>query len=294
MNGNQAHICKIPCECMPLVSIAAYNEAHHTMIHVDRIADFHVLIYVLKGGMEIIEDGITYYLQENSLFFLKANVHHWGTRPFEPNTSWYYIHFYAPEPKEDFTPLELKQPYTDYQYWGIKDYKYYIPLPKHITLPVNSNIVENIYELITLYKTYKLSKLFEVNLMLWRIFIACYELNYFKDENNITHKHVKKTVQYLENNYKRQFSVNEIENQLGLSYKYIGTLLKDETGKTIKEYQQMLRIKEAEKLLCFTDLSITQIAEEIGYGDVFYFSNVFKRLKKVSPSRFRDMYTTYI
>jgi AraC-like DNA-binding protein len=294
MNEEQIPICKIPCETMPLVGIAAYNEAQNTMIHVDRIADFHVLIYIIEGSMEIIEEGITYTLKQGSLFFLKANVHHWGVKPFEPGTRWYYIHFYAQEPGVDFKTLELKQSYREYQYLGLKDYKYYIPLPKHMKLPSNSEIVEKIRKLITLYQSYELSKLFEVNLMLWKIFLHCYEVDYYKEVLSVPRKHVRKIAGYLENNYKRQFSGSEMEQALGLSYKYIGTLLKNETKMTIKEYQQMLRIKEAERLLCFTNLSVTEIAETVGYGDVFYFSNVFKKTKGISPMKFRSMYIPYI
>ncbi|MDF2675620.1 MAG: helix-turn-helix transcriptional regulator, partial [Clostridiales bacterium] len=242
MNEEQIPICKIPCETMPLVGIAAYNEAQNTMIHVDRIADFHVLIYIIEGSMEIIEEGITYTLKQGSLFFLKANVHHWGVKPFEPGTRWYYIHFYAQEPGVDFKTLELKQSYREYQYLGLKDYKYYIPLPKHMKLPSNSEIVEKIRKLITLYQSYELSKLFEVNLMLWKIFLHCFEVDYYKEVLSVPRKHVRKIAGYLENNYKRQFSGSEMEQALGLSYKYIGTLLKNETKMTIKEYQQMLRI----------------------------------------------------
>ncbi len=294
MDEREVPVSRIPCETMPLVSIAAYNEAQNTMIHVDRTADFHVLIYILKGSMEIIEEEVTHTLKAGSLFFLKANVHHWGVKPYELGTSWYYIHFYASEPEGDFKPLELKQTYEDYQYLGIKDYKYFIPLPKHMTLPSNSEIVESIKELITRYQTYELSKLFEVNLMLWKIFLHCYELSYYKEEQSSGHKHVRKAIQFLEENYNRQFTVNEMEHTLGLSYKYLGTLLKKETKMTIKEYQQMLRMKEAERLLCFTDLSVTEIADKVGYGDVFYFSNVFKRTKGVSPMKFRNMYIPYI
>lgn len=294
MNENNIPICKIPCETMPLVGIAAYNEAQNTMIHVDRVADFHVLIYILSGSMEIIEEGIPYILKQGSLFFLKANTHHWGVKPFEPGTKWYYIHFYAQEPGVDFKPLELKQTYKEYQYLGLKDYKYYISLPKHIILPLNSEIVESICDLIVLYQSYELSKLFEVNLMLWEIFLHCYELEYYKEDISTSHKHVRKITRFIEENYNRQFSSNEMEQKLGLSYKYIGTLLKNETKMTIKEYQQMLRIKEAERLLCFTDLSVTEISEIVGYGDVFYFSNVFKKTKGMSPKKFRSLYIPFI
>jgi AraC-like DNA-binding protein len=279
---------------MPLVSIAAYTEANTSIVHVDRTADFHVLIYVLKGNMEIIEDGTSYKLEERSLFFLKANVHHWGVKAFELGTCWQYIHFYAPEPSEDLQPLELQKSHNENRYWGITRYRYFITLPKLIVLPPNSEIAGEIHELINQFQSSRLSDLIEVNLMLWKLLLNCYQINNYREEEQSIRKRVKKIAQFLEDNFTRQFTQEEIEGALGLSYKYIGTILKNETGMTIKEYQQMLRIKEAEKLLCFSDLSATEISERIGYHDVFYFSNVFKKERGLSPIHFRSMYTPLI
>lgn len=92
------HLLKIPCTSMPFVCEADYSVTLTPMIHMDRTAPFHVAIYLLQGSMEIIEDGIPYRIMPDQIFFLKSGVHHWGEKPFETGSSWYYAHFYCDAP----------------------------------------------------------------------------------------------------------------------------------------------------------------------------------------------------
>lgn len=65
-------------------------------VHVDRIAPFHVLIYVTSGTIYVTEDGVPCDVQPGELLFLKSGVHHWGQRQIPAGTSWYYLHFELP------------------------------------------------------------------------------------------------------------------------------------------------------------------------------------------------------
>jgi AraC-like DNA-binding protein len=48
-----------------------------------------------------------------------------------------------------------------------------------------------------------------------------------------------------------------------------------------------IRMKEAKKLLERTSLRITEITDRLGYSDITYFSNAFKRKTGVTPSEYR-------
>ena len=87
------HLLRIPCNAMPFVCEAAYSINRGVMYHADRTAPFHVAIYLLRGSMEIIEDGISYRLKPDQLFFLKSGVHCWGEKPFEQGAAWVYANF---------------------------------------------------------------------------------------------------------------------------------------------------------------------------------------------------------
>lgn len=77
---------------------------------------------------------------------------------------------------------------------------------------------------------------------------------------------------------------------VGLSYKYAGTLFKEVTGQTIKEYQCTLKLRKAEQLLKETDKSIAEVAQLTGFSDMFYFSKIFHKKKGCSPGEYRKTY----
>ena len=81
---------------LPRLRAAEYLVIASPFVHVDRIAPFHVLIYVTSGTIYVTEDGVPYDVQPGELLFLKSGVHHWGQRQIPAGTSWYYLHFELP------------------------------------------------------------------------------------------------------------------------------------------------------------------------------------------------------
>ena len=60
-----------------------------------------------------------------------------------------------------------------------------------------------------------------------------------------------------------------------------------ERGLSLQNYHCQMRMERAARLLQQTDLTITQISERLGFDEVFYFSNVFKKQMKLSPMSYR-------
>ena len=61
-------------------------------------------------------------------------------------------------------------------------------------------------------------------------------------------------------------------------------------GTSPMRYLNKMRLEKAETLLCRSELSIAEIAEECGFDNAYYFCNVFKKYNKLPPSKFRGMY----
>ncbi|MFR5854692.1 MAG: cupin domain-containing protein [Lachnospiraceae bacterium] len=67
---------------LPRLRAAEYLVIASPFVHVDRIAPFHVLIYVTSGTIYVTEGGVPYDVQPGELLFLKSGVHHWGSGRF--------------------------------------------------------------------------------------------------------------------------------------------------------------------------------------------------------------------
>lgn len=83
-------------------------------------------------------------------------------------------------------------------------------------------------------------------------------------------------------------SPTEFAMELRLSTAYFKDLLKFETGKTLEEYMQFLRLRAAREMLASTSQSPTHIAAWLGFPSVQYFCTVFKKLTGLSPIEYRN------
>ena len=83
------------------------------------------------------------------------------------------------------------------------------------------------------------------------------------------------------------FNVNTLSKMMGLHYNYFSILFKRETGISPKKAINDCRIKNACKMLKFTDNSVKNISLKCGFSDEFYFSRNFKKVMKVSPTEYR-------
>ncbi len=275
---------KIPCNAMPFICEAAYSVTLGQMVHADRIAPFHVAIYLLRGSMEIIEEGVRYELLPHRLFLLKSGVHHWGEKAFEEGSAWYYAHFYCPEPGPQMQKLSGNVYHDSKLTLNLHDNEKYLILPKLTDCNPAGRIRQDFEKLV---EAHNYGNIPQASVRLWQIFLEC-EKN--ASEDYVGNAYVRKIREYLHAHYAEGFTAEELEAACGLSYKYAGTLFKEAVGQTIREYQRMLRIRRAKQLLEGTDTPITEIAQMTGFADVFYFSRVFHTEQGCSPSEYRRTY----
>lgn len=96
---------------------------------------------------------------------------------------------------------------------------------------------------------------------------------------------------YLKSHYSESFSLKQAAEMSNVSEGYLSFLFKKETGTGFTEYVNGLRIDKAAELLRETHLPSYTIAEKVGYDNVNYFGRIFKKIKGVSPKRYRKNYS---
>ncbi|WP_257351810.1 bifunctional transcriptional activator/DNA repair enzyme AdaA [Pseudalkalibacillus decolorationis] len=98
---------------------------------------------------------------------------------------------------------------------------------------------------------------------------------------------VKNTKLFLEQNYKRNFKLDELSLIMGVSGFYLNRIFKDQTGLTPRIFLETLKIKCAKELLLKTSLSVTEICYQVGFKSLSNFYIVFKKNIGVTPNKFR-------
>ncbi|WP_039991339.1 response regulator transcription factor [Fusobacterium gonidiaformans] len=108
-----------------------------------------------------------------------------------------------------------------------------------------------------------------------------------ENSKNDYHSNMKR---YMEENYTdSQFSLGVLAEKLNLSSGYLSILFKKTFGIPFQDYLLQLRMEKAKLLLLTTHLKNYEIAEQIGFEDVNYFSLKFKKYFQLSPKQYKEM-----
>lgn len=156
------------------------------------------------------------------------------------------------------------------------------------TAKIGEAISRLIHEFETKERGYELlikSELFKIFGLLFRNYCRFEELSVTSIEKQYN---LTKLFDYLRENYDKSITIQQAATMVNLSPNHFCKIFKKVTGKTLIEYLNILRINEAERLLMESDMTISDIAEKVGYASITYFGRVFKKFKNVSPSERRD------
>ena len=100
-------------------------------------------------------------------------------------------------------------------------------------------------------------------------------------------RHVQTAVSYIHKNFKRQITLKNTADELGLSPNYLGKLFSETLSVNFNEYLNSTRLHAACSLLKDTDISVKEVATEVGYQSVEYFLYAFKKTMNLTPSQYR-------
>ncbi len=126
----------------------------------------------------------------------------------------------------------------------------------------------------------------ELKKVLYDYFVDEMKENANKKESN-HHGIISKAMQYIDENYANNISLNDVAEAINMSYFYFSRLFKESTGQSFSDYLTAYRIEKSIELMKDERLSIKQISYDIGYNDPNYFSKIFKKLKGITPTEYR-------
>ena len=92
---------------------------------------------------------------------------------------------------------------------------------------------------------------------------------------------------YIDKHYMEYLSLDDAATSMGFSKFHFSRLFHQYTSFTFCDYINFRRIKAAEELLCYPELSITEVAMQSGFPSISTFNRLFKQNKGCSPSDFR-------
>jgi AraC-like DNA-binding protein len=94
-------------------------------------------------------------------------------------------------------------------------------------------------------------------------------------------------IEYIDMHIDENPKVEDLAKRCNMSYSHFARCFKEMYGRSCKEHLEMLRIERAEELLKFTELSLNDVSQELGYADQSHFTRAFKKHKGVTPGSIR-------
>ena len=80
-----------------------------------------------------------------------------------------------------------------------------------------------------------------------------------------------------------------LSNALHKDYSSLSKMFSEVTGVTIEQYFILQKIERAKELIVYDEMSLTQIAWELGYSSVAHLSSQFKKVTGLTPSHFKGL-----
>jgi AraC family transcriptional activator of pobA len=253
---------------------------NNSFIESSHAHNFYLLVLFTKGSGVHKIDFNTFSISPGCMYIIQpGQVHSWKLSKDIDG----YIIFYT------------KEMYT--LYFGrkkLEDYPFYQAATNISEVRLNQaelNAIEVYFKLLIkenlASNTRKLDKLLNI-IDIIHIEISRKHLQ----ENNIDlHSYNKKLERFkafLNQYYKTEKAPSFYADKMSISLKHLNRICKYVLDKTVTELIAEKLIIESKRMLTFSDKSVSEIAQELGFENYSYFSRIFKKYTQIVPSKFRE------
>lgn len=234
------------------------------------------LLRILRGRMNVQINGVTHEVAAGELVIVNPNQTHIGTALTDDLT--YNVIMF------DLVNLNNNS-FAYHKYLGpiIKqDVTFSSPTDHPAVISLADNLVRSYTEKQTIHPLNTIG-------MIYSILGTFYQHCPITEQTADKHASFNAITTYIEEHFNEPLSNRSLSEQFGYNEAYFSRMFKKNTGLSLSQHIQALRLDLAQKLLRDTDESIAAIAIRCGYSDIFYFSNRFKRCTGMSPREFRAL-----
>lgn len=245
------------------------------------------LTWIVKGsGMRYVGRSVQEF-KEGDLVLLGSNLPHcWINQKTEDMVAAHVIQF-----KEDFLGTDF------FNLPEMESIKTLIEQSKSgfvISKPTSATIQEKIQQLSTsppVKRIYCLLEILEV--LASSVDLTLLDESMVKLNQDLPHiERFNKVISYLIQNYKQDIHLEQMAELVHMTPSSFCRFFKGVMKKTLIEVVMEFRIKHACYLLATTDLNISQVAMESGFGDLPYFNRRFKKMMGCNPSTYKRLSTS--
>jgi AraC-like DNA-binding protein len=244
------------------------------------------LLIVTQGSLYIAEEDKEYDVTPGKALILRPDLYHCSYKPCTSRTHFYWLHFQtigrwqeiSNEHKTVYKPPD--DPYNPISFFNIY-------LPRFCALSNPWKTHQNVVRLLEMQET--ASELWEQQVIFQEIIM---DLNSKQMElwNSQSFQLAEKTAVFLRQNFQSPIHNETLKQHLHFHPTYLTRCMKQVYGCTPLEYLTELRIRQARTLLIRTDMSVSIIAQNVGFNSSTYFIRCFVQAENITPYAYRKKF----
>lgn len=127
----------------------------------------------------------------------------------------------------------------------------------------------------------------QARLMFLNIVNEVRRLNMQKNEGDLSRRAITKCMDYIKSHYAEPLEREELADVASLSMSYFSIMFKKVAGCTPTQYITKIRLDKAKQLLQNSNMTVSEVAREVGFQDPLYFARVFANHAGMPPREYR-------
>lgn len=112
----------------------------------------------------------------------------------------------------------------------------------------------------------------------------------------VTSRRIQKIKDYIDNHYQEEIRMETLSELVNLTPNALSRFFKQHTNRSVSSYINEVRIGQATLLLAGSNMTVIEISYKCGFNTISNFNRIFRSIKRVTPSEFRNSYrkNTYL
>lgn len=249
-------------------------------------------IVVTKGSLNFMVAGISHILEAGNGLFINVNQLH-SAKPHSIDSEYICLDVH-----QSF--LSSSPDSITYQkfFSTLLDSKFFSTIPLNKNNETEKTILNIIKELYDINESKKFGYELQMQYLILKVcYLIITNLNLFSTKANLNiisdNTLTKEMISFIHNNYQDKIELQDMADNVNLSKSEFCRLFKKKTNQTPFEYLIYYRINQSAKLLRTTDLTITEVANQIGFNSTSYYIDKFKKQMNCTPKQFKNYETDF-